>query len=229
MLRFLYCRNATNYIKSQIFYTSLTKNVRQKDSLCSKQYPFRINSVREYGQQTKADSLHVNVNIKNTVLLYKYENPRYFRTFKGFCYIWIFFSSILSYYTFDPKFVLTWKLNISWMEYLKLNGTNLLYFIYAVIVGPSAFFLLYVANKKFVKFIILHPGGGSVSLITHHLFKNQDVLTVPISKVKAICSRTKMKDYLPLKVEGKSFYYLVDAEGKFVNEKLFDYTVGAGK
>ncbi|XP_012143090.2 transmembrane protein 223 isoform X1 [Megachile rotundata] len=232
MLSFLHCRNATNYIKLQTFYRSFTKNVRQKDSKpfnFSCRYPFRINNVREYGQKTKADSFHVNVNIKNNVLLYKYENPRYFRTFRAFCFIWIFFSSVLSYYTFDPKFILTWRKNVSWAEYLKLNGTNLLYFVYAIIVGPSAFFLLYMANKKFVKFIILHPGGTSVSLVTHHLFKRQDVLTVPVNKVTAICSRNRMRDYLPLKVQGKSFYYLVDAEGKFINEKLFDCTVGTRK
>nr|XP_012143099.1 PREDICTED: uncharacterized protein LOC105662746 isoform X2 [Megachile rotundata] len=140
-----------------------------------------------------------------------------------------FSCELLSYYTFDPKFILTWRKNVSWAEYLKLNGTNLLYFVYAIIVGPSAFFLLYTANKKFVKFIILHPGGTSVSLVTHHLFKRQDVLTVPVSKVTAICSRNRMRDYLPLKVQGKSFYYLVDAEGKFINEKLFDCTVGTRK
>lgn len=38
-----------------------------------------------------------------------------------------------------------------------------------------------------------------------------------------------MKNYLPMKIQGKMFYYIIDSKGIFLNEKLFDYTVGKAK
>lgn len=35
-----------------------------------------------------------------------------------------------------------------------------------------------------------------------------------------------MKSYLPMKIQGRRFYFILDGQGKFLNEKLFDYTVG---
>lgn len=48
-------------------------------------------------------------------------------------------------------------------------------------------------------------------------------------QVTAIISRNKMKDYLPIKVKGKWLYYLLDADGKFLNPELFDHTIGMQK
>lgn len=38
-----------------------------------------------------------------------------------------------------------------------------------------------------------------------------------------------MISYLPMKIQGTMFYYIIDSKGKFLNEKLFDYTVGKAK
>ena len=31
---------------------------------------------------------------------------------------------------------------------------------------------------------------------------------------------------LPLKIKGKSFFYVIDSDGEFLNSDLFDLTVG---
>lgn len=36
-----------------------------------------------------------------------------------------------------------------------------------------------------------------------------------------------MTNYLPLKVAGRRFFYILDKKGEFVNPTLFDHTVGA--
>ncbi|XP_034183373.1 transmembrane protein 223 isoform X1 [Osmia lignaria lignaria] len=229
MFSSLCCRGTTNYAnKLYPFYKLLANNAIHKNFVRSK-YTFKVKNIREYSQNVKSNSLYVNTNIQNNVLLYKYVNVRYFILFKVFCFGWILFASIISYYTYDSKFVSTFSKNISWMDYIKENGTKLLYFVYALIIGPSAFWLLYTAHKKFIKYIILHKGGKDVSIITHHLFKSQDVAKFPIEEVTAITSRNKMKDYLPIKVKGRWLYYLLDADGKFLNPELFDHTIGMQK
>lgn len=35
-----------------------------------------------------------------------------------------------------------------------------------------------------------------------------------------------MKCYMAMKIQGRRFYYILDAQGKFLNESLFDCTVG---
>lgn len=232
MISSLYYRNATNCIKLQTFYRSLTKNVRQQDSICSKsfhfsfKYPFKVNNIREYKQQTKVDKLYAKTNVKNNVLLYKYEGNRYLLVFKIASLGLIILAIIVSYYSYNDKFILTWTKDISLIDYVKLNGTDLLNFVNSIIIGPCAFLTIYAANKRFIKYIVLHKGGKNVSLITEHFFKHQETLTLPVNAVTAIWARNQMKDYLPLKVEGKLFYYLLDARGTFLNEELFDSTIG---
>lgn len=38
-----------------------------------------------------------------------------------------------------------------------------------------------------------------------------------------------MTNYLPMKIQGITFYYIIDGKGTFLNKKLFDYTVGKAK
>lgn len=45
-------------------------------------------------------------------------------------------------------------------------------------------------------------------------------------KVKVTLARHEMKSYLPMKIRGRRFYFILDGQGEFLNEKLFDYTVG---
>ncbi|OAD56316.1 hypothetical protein WN48_03635, partial [Eufriesea mexicana] len=89
--------------------------------------------------------------------------------------------------------------------------------------------ILYKINQKVIKYIILHKGGQKVSLVTNHVLKTFHVITVPVNKVKVDIARARMINYLPLKVQGDYFSYFIDGTGKFVNEELFDYTVGRAK
>lgn len=48
---------------------------------------------------------------------------------------------------------------------------------------------LHMSTKRFIKYIILHKGGKTVSLITHHLYNNERLITVPVEKVSHIRKR----------------------------------------
>lgn len=45
-------------------------------------------------------------------------------------------------------------------------------------------------------------------------------------KVKCITDRTSRAGCVTLKIKNKSFYYLMDKQGTFVNPKLFDHAMG---
>jgi len=53
-----------------------------------------------------------------------------------------------------------------------------------------------------------------------------DLLLIILFKVKCTTGRTSIGGCLPLKIENKFFYYLIDKQGTFVNPKLFDYATG---
>lgn len=52
-------------------------------------------------------------------------------------------------------------------------------------------------------------------------------LTMPLSQVACHAHRQESPSFIPLKVKGHKFYFLLDKEGKINNVKLFDITVGA--
>lgn len=52
------------------------------------------------------------------------------------------------------------------------------------------------------------------------------MMEVPLKYVSAQQSRSQAKVQLPLKVKGKSFFYILDMRGEFLNQRLYDFTVG---
>ncbi|KAK7131063.1 hypothetical protein R3I94_016260 [Phoxinus phoxinus] len=92
------------------------------------------------------------------------------------------------------------------------------------IVGAAVLF-----SRRSVSRVILHKGGGNVTVSTqsplgplraHHL-------TVPLTQVACHAHRQESPSFIPLKVKGYKFYFLMDKDGTLNNPKLFDITVGA--
>ncbi|XP_043784122.1 transmembrane protein 223 [Apis laboriosa] len=144
-------------------------------------------------------------------------------------YGWCICNTLWLLNTYNSKYISTLFENISWTQYLERNGLNIIYFIYFGIIGPAGAILFYIINHRFIKYIILHKGGNNVSIITNHVLKNNYTMTLPINKIKIKFARDKMTHYLPMKIQGTSFYYIIDGKGTFLNKKLFDYTVGKAK
>ncbi|KYN12630.1 hypothetical protein ALC57_15358 [Trachymyrmex cornetzi] len=56
--------------------------------------------------------------------------------------------------------------------------------------------------------------------------KKKSKLNLPVGTVRCTANRQDGTGvYLPLKIENRSFYYLVSRSGTFVNSELFDYTL----
>ncbi|CAK9801424.1 Transmembrane protein 223 [Anthophora quadrimaculata] len=235
-LNFPSYKNVTNFIsKLHIVCKPLTKNSKCRNLVLyqsfhsSQRCSLKVNNIRACNKQIKSDVIDVNTNVSNNVIMYKHEKKLDSIMLKMLFFGWGFCSMIMAYYTYNSKFILTFSENLSWKEYFKINGINLIYFLYATTLGPLTCVFLFVLNQRFVKYIILHKGGQHVSVITTHLFKNNNIFTLPVNEVQTMIARNQMKNYLPLKIRGKKFYYIIDGEGKFLNGKLFDYTVGTRK
>ncbi|XP_076282799.1 uncharacterized protein LOC143210128 [Lasioglossum baleicum] len=174
------------------------------------------------------DFLNPSVNVQNNVLLYKLET-NYFQIMRYFSIAALSFSALILYMTYDPKLKLLWTTNISIKEYLRTNGFTVIYFVYGGLVGPLIFWALYLSASRYIKYIILHKGGQEVSIVTYHLYKDQTVLKIPLNEVQSIVARKDMKTYIPMKIKGKRFFYLLDCTGTILNGRLFDNTIGTLK
>lgn len=94
----------------------------------------------------------------------------------------------------------------------------------AGIVGLGALFC-----RRSVSKVVLHQGGRMVTVCTQSpLGPSQGRrITVPLSHVACHAHRQETTSFIPLRVKGHKFYFLLDKEGTVNNAKLFDITVGA--
>lgn len=94
----------------------------------------------------------------------------------------------------------------------------------AGIVGLGALFC-----RRSVCQLILHQGGKMVTVHTQSPLGpgRGRKLTVPLSQVACHAHRHESPSFIPLRVKGHKFYFLLDKEGTVNNARLFDITVGA--
>ncbi|XP_076753106.1 uncharacterized protein LOC143424729 [Xylocopa sonorina] len=227
------CRGINCIQRLQISYQSLVRDTKcgnyilRKSFHASPKCSFNIRNTRCNNLNNL--QLKVNTDIQNNVILYKNENRNDFIILKIISYGWIICNTVLMGCTYNPKYIETFFKKITWKEYIYLHGLNLCYFTYSISLGIGSCYFLYVVNQRIVRYIILHKGGKQVSVLTNHLFKRYNTISLPVDEVKTKIAREKMVNYLAIKLKGHRFYYLLDAQGKFPNTRLFDYTVGKSK
>ncbi|KAM8856492.1 transmembrane protein 223 [Spinachia spinachia] len=83
--------------------------------------------------------------------------------------------------------------------------------------------------SRSVSQVILHRGGKMVTVSTQSLMgpERGRRITVPLSQVACHAHRHQSPSFIPLRVKGHKFYFLLDKEGTVNNARLFDSTVGA--
>lgn len=77
-----------------------------------------------------------------------------------------------------------------------------------------------------IRYLVLRKGGNQVTLVTYAPFGKNRMMTVDLKYVSAQEARQFAKVQLPIKVKGKSLYYMLDMRGQFLNPKLYDQTAG---
>lgn len=83
--------------------------------------------------------------------------------------------------------------------------------------------------RRSVSQVVLHKGGRMVTVSTQSPLGSGRGrrLTVPLSQVACHAHRHESPSFIPLRVKGHKFYFLLDKEGTVNNAQLFDITVGA--
>ncbi|XP_029675994.1 transmembrane protein 223 isoform X1 [Formica exsecta] len=212
-----------------IVRTFLTRNIRLSDILVQPTSFLKLskspqNLLVRHQQTSKFD---VNTNVQNNVILYKNENNGYFRNVQLFAIGQLFGWSVLAFYTYTPAFFDIFTTDIKFMEFVKEHVIQLSLFTCSIFVGPIIFAFMYATCARNIKYVILNKGGKTVSLFTYHMWKRKShILNLPIGMARCTSHRTDHGVCIPLKIENRAFYYLIDKNGIFVNPNLFDYTMG---
>lgn len=83
--------------------------------------------------------------------------------------------------------------------------------------------------RRSVSQVVLHQGGKIVTISTQSPLGpgHGRRITVPLSQVACFAHRQESPSFIPLRIKGHKFYYLLDKEGTVNNARLFDITVGA--
>ncbi|EAT40882.1 AAEL007423-PA [Aedes aegypti] len=174
----------------------------------------------------------INTKVVKDVMLYKYENPRFYRILNIFAITQFLFWGYLSHFAYttlrDTPVPEGKTDELAWYERINLgenkyrNGIAIMSFV----IGYGILFTSWMFTLRSVRFLILRKGGDKVSVVTYGPFGKNRIMEVPLNCISAQESREAARVTIPIKIKNRSFFYVVDKKGEFTNARLYDYTVG---
>lgn len=176
-------------------------------------------------------ALEVNTNVAKDVILYRYDNPKFFRIVNIFALCQFGFWTYLSHFAFTsmrdapvPKDRddLPWWRKINLGENKYRNGLTVLSFL----IGYGILTAAWLFTLKSVRYLILRKGGDKLTFVTYTPFGKNRMMTVDVNKVSSQESRQNARVQLPIRVKNFSLFFMLDMKGEFKNPKLFDHTAG---
>lgn len=199
------------------------------------QYKNCVNHIKPVSFSTvTTKTIHdVNTNVIKDVILFKYENPKFFRYMNIFAVVQYAFWSYLGAFAFtslrDAPIDKS-KIKEDTPFYQRINLGENKYkntlSIIALVVGGSSLGMIWMYTLRSVRYLILNKGGKSITLITYTPFGKNRMMTVPLQDVCCKESRNLARVQLPLKIRNRWMHYMLDMRGEFKNTLLFDSTAG---
>ncbi|XP_072947769.1 transmembrane protein 223 [Epargyreus clarus] len=178
----------------------------------------------------------VNTNVAKDVVLFKYENPKYFMYMNVFAVLQYMFWSYLGIFAFNSlKDAPVDRSKITddtpWFRRINLGDNKYRNTLGAVslLVGTGSLALIWMYTLKSVRFLILNKGGRHLTFVTYAPFGKNRIMKVPIECVSCKESRNLAKVQLPLKVKNTAMHYMLDMRGQFTQPVLFDSTAGLAR
>ncbi|KAL5286613.1 TMEM223 family protein [Megaselia abdita] len=191
---------------------------------------FKVNPVNF----KRFQSHDVNTNVLKDVMLFKYENPRFFKFMNIFGISQFCFWNYLAHFSYTTlrdapvdKSVAEDE-NTAWFEKINLGDNKFRnsISIFCFLIGYGVLAISWMYTLRSVRFLVLRKGGREISFVTYTPFGKNRILNVPMNCISAQEARQAARSQLPLKVKNKNFFYILDMRGEFLNTKLFDYTAG---
>lgn len=180
------------------------------------------------------------------VTLFEHDRTRFFRLLAFFCGGQFLFWTYLAYFAFNglrdtggakgkakAASNTTTSAGLAGIWTFEMNlGTNTWRYGFTagcLAMGASILGLGLLFCRRSVNQVILHKGGRMVTVSTQSpLGAGQGHrITVPLSQVACHAHRQESPSFIPLRVKGHKFYFLLDKDGTINNARLFDITVGA--
>ncbi|KAJ0178116.1 hypothetical protein K1T71_005939 [Dendrolimus kikuchii] len=175
----------------------------------------------------------VNTNVIKDVILFKYENPKFYRYMNIFALVQYMFWTYLGIFAFsslrdapvDSSMITEdtpWfrKINLGENKYRNTLG------IVAIVVGTGSLTMIWMYTLRSVRYLILNKGGKHITFVTYTPFGQNRMMTVPLENMCCKEKRTMATVQLPIKVKNKTMHYMLDMRGEFKNPILFDSTAG---
>lgn len=180
--------------------------------------------------------------LSRDVTLFDHDRTRFFRLLSVFCGGQFLFWTYLAQFAYTglrdtsgtkgkSESAKTTGLAGMWSFEMNLGSSAWRYGFTAgcLAIGAGIVGLGFVFCRRSVNQIVLHQGGKMVTVCTQSPVgagKGRKI-TVPLSQVACFAHRQESSSFIPLRVKGHKFYFLMDKEGTVTNAKLFDVTVGA--
>ncbi|XP_001869108.2 transmembrane protein 223 [Culex quinquefasciatus] len=175
----------------------------------------------------------VSTNVVKDVMLFKYDNPKFFRMLNIFAISQFLFWGYLTHFAYttlkdapvpetEHPEELAWYQKINLGENKYRNGIAIMSFF----IGYGILFASWMFTLRSVRFLILRKGGAQVSVVTYGPFGRNRIMDVPVRCISAQESREAARVTIPIKIKDRSFFYVLDKRGEFFNNRLYDYTVG---
>ncbi|XP_058464278.1 transmembrane protein 223 [Malaya genurostris] len=222
------CRHLNSSLSANVFgkFRFQTTSITQST--------FRFNFIQNpvFAKSVATRAYDVNTNIAKDVILFKYENPRFFRVLNFFAISQFLFWGYLTHFAYttlrDAPVPQKDSDQLAWYEKINLgenkfrNGIAIMCFLigYGILAGSWTFTL------RSVRFLILRKGGKKVSVVTYTPFGKNRIMDVPVNCISAQESREAARVTIPIKIKNRSLFYVLDKKGEFTNQQLYDYTVG---
>lgn len=189
------------------------------------------------------------------IVLYKYENPKFFRNLNIFGFSQFVFWTYLSHFSLTLRDVpvdnaanahkdqLKWYEKINMGEEKYKNGLSFLCFgigknfnilhvnsFYRIqFLGYCIMALSWGITLRSVRYLVLRKDGKSVAFVTYTPVGKNRITDANLGHISAQQHRQSVNVHLPIKVKGRWFYFLLDKRGQFPNPSLFDNTVGLSR
>ncbi|XP_076602911.1 transmembrane protein 223 [Chaetodon auriga] len=189
-------------------------------------------------------SLCTSTQPSRDVTLFEHDRSRFFRLLSLFCGGQFLFWTYLGHFAYTGlrdtrastekrKAIAPTTTGLAGMWSFEMNlGSNAWRYGFtlgclAIGAGIAGLGLLFC--RRSVSQVVLHKGGTMVTVCTQSPLgpgRGQRI-TVPLSQVACHAHRHEAPSFIPLRIKGHKFYFLLDKEGTVNNARLFDVTVGA--
>lgn len=226
--------------------STMANRVTCVSGICSRVFMQKHGLKDAHKQLTSRRSFCTSAQLSRDVTLFEYDRTRFFRLLSVFCGGQFIFWTYLGQFAYtglrdtggatkagNPKASTTTTTGLAgmWSFEMNLGSTTWRYgfTLGCLAIGAGIVGLGLLFCRRSVSRVILHRGGKTVSVITQSplgMGRGRKI-TVPLSEVACYAHRQEYPLFIPLRIKGHKFYFLLDKEGTINNTRLFDVTVGA--